>query len=167
MIGTSALCHVTNALCHSRTQILHFQPQENSSGRPHTVKCLIPKTQQRYLSPMCCNLFIRGCSNTVCNDPALSRRTGSTCQGHCWPHSTASRVSYTAALIYLVTMKACSPARFESAAKRWDAENDIVLLAKEMCMMMMDMSDFTRYSGYCWAQNSEGKAASTDMVLHS
>lgn len=35
-------------------------------------------------------------------------------------------------------------AEFESEAKKWDAESDIVLLAKEMCMMMMDMSDFTR-----------------------
>ncbi len=29
--------------------------------------------------------------------------------------------------------------------QRWDAENDIVVLAKEMCMMMIDMSDFTRW----------------------
>ena len=34
--------------------------------------------------------------------------------------------------------------RVESEATKWDSENDIVLLAKEMCMMMMDMSDFTR-----------------------
>lgn len=28
---------------------------------------------------------------------------------------------------------------------KWETSSDIVLLAKEMCMMMMDMSDFTRY----------------------
>ena len=38
----------------------------------------------------------------------------------------------------------CVPlCRFESEAEKWDAENDIVVLAKEMCTMMMDMSDFT------------------------
>jgi len=36
-------------------------------------------------------------------------------------------------------------ASFESEAQKWDAENDMVVLAKEMCMMVMDMSDFTRY----------------------
>ena len=36
--------------------------------------------------------------------------------------------------------------RFESEVSKWDESgNDIVLLAKEMCTMMMDMSDFTRY----------------------
>ncbi len=35
--------------------------------------------------------------------------------------------------------------RFESQVQQWDVENDMVVLAKEMCMMVMDMSDFTRY----------------------
>ena len=36
--------------------------------------------------------------------------------------------------------------RFEREVSKWDeSSNDIVVLAKEMCMMMMDMSDFTRY----------------------
>lgn len=36
--------------------------------------------------------------------------------------------------------------RFEREVSKWDESgNDIVALAKEMCMMMMDMSDFTRY----------------------
>lgn len=35
--------------------------------------------------------------------------------------------------------------RLESEVNKWDdSSNDIVLLAKEMCWMMMDMSDFTR-----------------------
>ena len=35
--------------------------------------------------------------------------------------------------------------RLESEVNQWDdSSNDIVLLAKEMCWMMMDMSDFTR-----------------------
>ena len=34
--------------------------------------------------------------------------------------------------------------RFENEVQHWDAENDIVVLAKEMCMMVMNMSDFTR-----------------------
>lgn len=50
--------------------------------------------------------------------------------------------------------------RFESMLSQWDeAGNEIVVLAKKMCMMMMDMSDFTRYNvvtmsniacDYCW-----------------
>lgn len=36
--------------------------------------------------------------------------------------------------------------RFEREVSKWDERgNDIVVLAKEMSMMMMDMSDFTRY----------------------
>lgn len=36
--------------------------------------------------------------------------------------------------------------RFEREVSKWDESgNDIVVLAKEMCVMMMDMSDFTRY----------------------
>ena len=40
----------------------------------------------------------------------------------------------------------CMSCRFEREVSKWDESgNDIVALAKEMCMMMMDMSDFTRY----------------------
>ena len=36
--------------------------------------------------------------------------------------------------------------RFEREVNKWDvSNNDNVVLAKEMCTMMMDMSDFTRY----------------------
>ena len=36
--------------------------------------------------------------------------------------------------------------RLESEAQKWgDGKSDIIILAKEMCIMMMDMSDFTRY----------------------
>ena len=35
--------------------------------------------------------------------------------------------------------------RFEREVSKWDESgNDIVALAKEMCNMMVDMSDFTR-----------------------
>jgi catenin alpha len=38
--------------------------------------------------------------------------------------------------------------RFENMLSQWDESgNELVVLAKKMCMMMMDMSDFTRYSG--------------------
>ncbi|XP_011409567.2 PREDICTED: catenin alpha-2-like [Amphimedon queenslandica] len=38
--------------------------------------------------------------------------------------------------------------KLESEVNKWDdSSNDIVLLAKEMCWMMMDMSDFTRGEG--------------------
>ena len=37
--------------------------------------------------------------------------------------------------------------RFENMLSQWDESgNEIVVLAKKMCMMMMDMSDFTRYT---------------------
>ena len=44
--------------------------------------------------------------------------------------------------------------RFEKEVNKWDDNrNDIVVLAKEMCMMMMDMSDFTRYTLSCMHRN--------------
>lgn len=35
---------------------------------------------------------------------------------------------------------------FDSEVAKWDdAGNDIIVLAKHMCMIMMEMTDFTRY----------------------
>ena len=37
--------------------------------------------------------------------------------------------------------------RLISEVSKWDeAGNEIIVLAKRMCMIMMDMSDFTRYA---------------------
>jgi hypothetical protein len=49
---------------------------------------------------------------------------------------------------------------------QWDESgNEIVVLAKKMCMMMMDMSDFTRYalypSGFVWRGSGEGVESET------
>ena len=45
----------------------------------------------------------------------------------------------------MISFHVLSP-RFEREVSKWDESgNDIVLLAKEMYTMMMDMSDFTRY----------------------
>ena len=39
--------------------------------------------------------------------------------------------------------------RLDTEVNKWeDSRNDIVLLAKEMCVMMMDMSEFTRCLRY-------------------
>ena len=36
--------------------------------------------------------------------------------------------------------------RLITEVSKWDDQgNDIIVLAKKMCMIMMDMSDFTRY----------------------
>ncbi len=36
--------------------------------------------------------------------------------------------------------------RLVTEVSKWDDQsNDIIVLAKKMCMIMMDMSDFTRY----------------------
>ena len=38
--------------------------------------------------------------------------------------------------------------RLETAVAKWDeTENDVIILAKEMCVMMMDMSNFTKGEG--------------------
>ena len=38
--------------------------------------------------------------------------------------------------------------KLETAVSKWDeTENDVIFLAKEMCVMMMDMSDFTKGEG--------------------
>ena len=38
--------------------------------------------------------------------------------------------------------------KLETAVNKWDeTENDVIFLAKEMCVMMMDMSDFTKGEG--------------------
>ena len=35
--------------------------------------------------------------------------------------------------------------RLETEVNKWDdSRNDVIVIAKEMCMMMMDMTDFTR-----------------------
>lgn len=40
--------------------------------------------------------------------------------------------------------------RLETEVSKWDdSSNDIVLLAKEICWMVMDMSDFTRQDKQC------------------
>ena len=40
--------------------------------------------------------------------------------------------------------------RLEKEVKKWDtSHSDMVALAKEMCIMMMDMSDFARYVYAC------------------
>ena len=37
--------------------------------------------------------------------------------------------------------------KLERELTKWDESgNDIIILAKKMCMMMMEMSDFTRYN---------------------
>lgn len=41
--------------------------------------------------------------------------------------------------------------KLERELTKWDESgNDIIILAKKMCMMMMEMSDFTRYKSYCF-----------------
>ena len=42
-----------------------------------------------------------------------------------------------------------SSSRLETEVNKWASQNDIVILAKDMCMMMMDMSDFTRCVCVC------------------
>lgn len=38
--------------------------------------------------------------------------------------------------------------KFDREVAKWDdTGNDIIVLAKHMCMIMMEMTDFTRYAG--------------------
>ena len=59
-------------------------------------------------------------------------------------HSRHSILLYTSVLSQTCVM--CIHCyRFEREVSKWDESgNDIVALAKEMCNMMVDMSDFTR-----------------------
>jgi len=42
--------------------------------------------------------------------------------------------------------------KLERELTKWDESgNDIIILAKKMCMMMMEMSDFTRYKSQCFS----------------
>ena len=39
--------------------------------------------------------------------------------------------------------------RLVTEVSKWDDQsNEIIVLAKKMCMIMMDMSDFTRYCSF-------------------
>lgn len=48
-----------------------------------------------------------------------------------------------AACVWTAFVNAC---RLMVEVRRWggDRQNDVITVAKEMCVMMMDMSDFTR-----------------------
>lgn len=40
--------------------------------------------------------------------------------------------------------------KFDREVAKWDdTGNDIIVLAKHMCMIMMEMTDFTRYTCHC------------------
>ena len=63
-----------------------------------------------------------------------------------------------AGCVYIVSV-----CRFESEVQRWsDSGHDIIIIAKEMCSMMVDMSDFTRYP----TMPIEPKALHIIHVLH-
>lgn len=41
--------------------------------------------------------------------------------------------------------------KFDREVAKWDdTGNDIIVLAKHMCMIMMEMTDFTRYALYTY-----------------
>jgi len=45
--------------------------------------------------------------------------------------------------------------KLERELTKWDESgNDIIILAKKMCMMMMEMSDFTRWGLFFTSQKS-------------
>lgn len=40
--------------------------------------------------------------------------------------------------------------KFDREVAKWDdTGNDVIVLAKQMCMIMMEMTDFTRYTVCC------------------
>ena len=60
-----------------------------------------------------------------------------------------------------------SVCRFESEVQRWsDSGHDIIIIAKEMCSMMVDMSDFTRYPTNHGLMPIEPKALRIIHILH-
>ena len=68
----------------------------------------------------------------------LARETETLSQEH-------SRFTHTHTLsLYTVPLCVC---RFEVEVTSWsDSGHDIIIIAKEMCSMMMDMSNFTKYA---------------------
>lgn len=46
--------------------------------------------------------------------------------------------------------------KFDKEVAKWDdTGNDIIVLAKHMCMIMMEMTDFTRFDHIHWDFQSE------------
>lgn len=42
--------------------------------------------------------------------------------------------------------------KLDAEVSKWDdSGNDIIVLAKQMCMIMMEMTDFTRWALWIWA----------------
>lgn len=57
--------------------------------------------------------------------------------------------------------------KFDREVAKWDdTGNDIIVLAKHMCMIMMEMTDFTRYLP-CNAKVYEGEDTDYILVLRS
>lgn len=69
---------------------------------------------------------------------------------NCFMYFCCSDSSILCTFVVQVEMFRAEKAKLDMEVAKWDdSGNDIIVMAKQMCMIMMEMTDFTRSVGHC------------------